>query len=135
MGGESAQIGHCMHLDFMAGGKPYNSTNFSSMQSGDAVLRTNDQYLSLTDQLNLGVRAVELDVHWFEVLQRKRPARPCMLPQGAMHGVAAKTTQLSEWPHQPWSRLASWQGKPTFAVLSRSCFRRSCIHRVAKRMR
>jgi len=30
----------------------------------DAPLRTNDQVLSLTDQLNLGVRAVELDVHF-----------------------------------------------------------------------
>jgi hypothetical protein len=29
-----------------------------------APLRTNDQWLSVTDQLNLGVRAVELDVHW-----------------------------------------------------------------------
>ena len=37
------------------------------IQSGDEVLRTNDQYLSLTDQLNLGVRAVELDTHWVEV--------------------------------------------------------------------
>ena len=30
----------------------------------DAPLRTNDQIFSLTDQLNLGVRAVELDVHF-----------------------------------------------------------------------
>ena len=30
----------------------------------DAPLRTNDQVLSLTDQMNLGVRAVELDVHF-----------------------------------------------------------------------
>jgi hypothetical protein len=29
-----------------------------------AVLRTHNQALSLTDQLRLGVRAVELDVHW-----------------------------------------------------------------------
>ena len=65
------------------------------MQSGDAVLRTNDQYLSLTDQLNLGVRTVELDVHWFEVLPR-RPACPCMLPQGAMHGIQQRPSQLSE---------------------------------------
>ncbi|CAL8466894.1 g6430 [Coccomyxa elongata] len=34
--------------------------------SSDSTLRTNDQYLSLTDQLNLGVRAVELDTHWVE---------------------------------------------------------------------
>lgn len=27
-------------------------------------LRTNNQYLSLTDQLNLGVRSIELDTHW-----------------------------------------------------------------------
>lgn len=37
------------------------------MQSGNSKLRTNDQYLSLTDQLNLGVRGIELDVHWVEV--------------------------------------------------------------------
>ena len=30
----------------------------------DAPLRTNDQVLSLSDQLNLGIRAVELDVHF-----------------------------------------------------------------------
>ena len=29
-----------------------------------AILRTNNQWLSLTDQLNLGVRVVELDTHW-----------------------------------------------------------------------
>lgn len=33
----------------------------------DAPLRTNDQWLSLTDQLNLGVRALELDAHWVGV--------------------------------------------------------------------
>ena len=37
------------------------------MQANNALLRTNDQYLSLTDQMNLGVRSVELDTHWFEV--------------------------------------------------------------------
>ena len=36
-------------------------------QSSTSILRTNDQFLSLTDQLNLGVRAVELDTHWVEV--------------------------------------------------------------------
>jgi hypothetical protein len=36
-------------------------------QSGNSVLRTSDQYLSLTDQLNLGVRVIELDTHWVEV--------------------------------------------------------------------
>jgi hypothetical protein len=40
---------------------------YHGMQAGDEVLRTNDQVLSLTDQLNLGVRAVELDTHWVEV--------------------------------------------------------------------
>lgn len=33
----------------------------------DATLRTNDQWLSVTDQLNLGVRALELDTHWVGV--------------------------------------------------------------------
>ena len=37
------------------------------MQSSSSKLRTNDQFLTLTDQLNLGVRAVELDTHWVEV--------------------------------------------------------------------
>ena len=36
-------------------------------QANNAQLRTNDQVLSLTDQMNLGVRSVELDTHWFEV--------------------------------------------------------------------
>lgn len=30
----------------------------------NAPLHTNNQLLSLTDQLNLGVRSVELDTHW-----------------------------------------------------------------------
>jgi hypothetical protein len=30
------------------------------------LLRTNDQYFSLTDQLNMGVRMVEIDTHWVE---------------------------------------------------------------------
>ncbi|KAK9810746.1 hypothetical protein WJX73_004650 [Symbiochloris irregularis] len=34
--------------------------------AGDAPLRTNDHWLSLTDQLNLGVRSLELDTHWVE---------------------------------------------------------------------
>ena len=37
------------------------------MQANNAQLRTNDQVLSLTDQMNLGVRSVELDTHWFNV--------------------------------------------------------------------
>lgn len=31
----------------------------------DAVLRTNNQWYSLTDQLNMGARVLELDTHWF----------------------------------------------------------------------
>lgn len=30
----------------------------------DAPLHTNNQLLSLTDQLNLGVRSLEIDTHW-----------------------------------------------------------------------
>ena len=30
------------------------------------LLRTNDQYLSVTDQLNMGVRMVEIDTHWVD---------------------------------------------------------------------
>jgi hypothetical protein len=37
----------------------------------DAPLQTNDQLVSLTDQLNLGVRSLELDTHW---VRAKRPA-------------------------------------------------------------
>lgn len=49
----------------------------------ESPLRTNDQWLSLTDQLNLGVRSVELDTHWVGVSDRIRglPAfRPCLRP-------------------------------------------------------
>ena len=38
-----------------------------AMQSEMDKLQTNDQVLSLTDQLNLGVRMIELDTHWFDV--------------------------------------------------------------------
>lgn len=31
-----------------------------------ALVRTNDQYFSLTDLFNLGLRMVELDTHWIE---------------------------------------------------------------------
>ncbi len=48
-------------------------TRLMFMQSSDSTLRTNDQYFSLTDQLNMGVRAVELDTHWVEV--RLQPFR------------------------------------------------------------
>ena len=47
--------------------------SFVCMQSSSSKLRTNDQYLSLTDQLNLGVRAVELDTHWVEVSNQSSP--------------------------------------------------------------
>lgn len=36
-------------------------------QSSSDRLQTNDQVLSLTDQMNLGVRFVELDTHWVQV--------------------------------------------------------------------
>lgn len=32
-----------------------------------SLLRTNDHYFSLTDQLNMGVRVLEIDTHWVEV--------------------------------------------------------------------
>lgn len=40
-------------------------------QSAADLLQTNDQVLSLTDQLNLGVRLVELDTHWVKVRLRE----------------------------------------------------------------
>lgn len=38
---------------------------FSWFKKGMKV-HTNDQLFSLTDQLHLGVRFIELDVHWFD---------------------------------------------------------------------
>lgn len=38
--------------------------------AGQLPLRTNDQLFSLTDQLNMGVRALELDTHWVEGMLR-----------------------------------------------------------------
>ena len=37
-------------------------------QSTNAVFKTHNQWFSLTDQLNMGVRLLELDVHWVKVL-------------------------------------------------------------------
>ena len=37
------------------------------LQASEAYLQTNNQFLSLTDQMNLGVRIVELDTHFFDV--------------------------------------------------------------------
>ena len=37
------------------------------MQEGRSLVRTNNQLFSLTDQLNMGVRVLELDTHWVEV--------------------------------------------------------------------
>ena len=37
------------------------------VQASEAYLQTNNQFLSLTDQMNLGVRIVELDTHFFDV--------------------------------------------------------------------
>lgn len=51
--------------------------SYSCAQSSSAKLRTNDQFLSLTDQLNLGVRAVELDTHWVEA--RLHMSHPSLL--------------------------------------------------------
>lgn len=41
--------------------------NVSGLQASEAYLQTNNQVLSLTDQMNLGVRIVELDTHFFDV--------------------------------------------------------------------
>ena len=60
-------------------------------QANNAVLRTNDQILSLTDQMNLGVRGVELDTHWFEVRHWKAALR--LLPVNV------------HFPGRAWSRL------------------------------
>ena len=42
-------------------------------QAGRSKLRTNNQWLSLTDQLRLGVRALELDTHYVQVRGRGLP--------------------------------------------------------------
>ena len=46
-------------------------------QAGRSKLRTNNQWLSLTDQLRLGVRALELDTHYVQVRGRALPALYC----------------------------------------------------------
>ena len=46
-------------------------------QAGDAPLRTNDHWLSLTDQMNLGVRTMELDTHWVQVISPLPPSYAC----------------------------------------------------------
>ena len=48
-----------------------------SCQAGRSKLRTNNQWLSLTDQLRLGVRALELDTHYVQVRGRALPALYC----------------------------------------------------------
>ena len=53
---------------------------------GDARLRTNDQWLSLTDQLEMGVRSVELDTHWIGV----RAERSSRTRSGWVGGLAAR---------------------------------------------
>ena len=42
----------------------FKYVKWASADFSHSVLRTNNQWLSLTDQLNLGVRVVELDTHW-----------------------------------------------------------------------
>lgn len=42
----------------------FKYVKWASKDFSGAVLRTNNQWLSLTDQMNLGVRVVEIDTHW-----------------------------------------------------------------------
>jgi hypothetical protein len=42
----------------------FKYVKWASSDFSHSVLRTNNQWLSLTDQLNLGVRVVEIDTHW-----------------------------------------------------------------------
>ena len=51
--------------------------SFVLPQSSVDRLQTNDQVLSLTDQLNLGVRMIEMDTHWVQVRSLPFAARPC----------------------------------------------------------
>ena len=46
------------------GNSDYDITNLITPYFHKALVQTNDQYLSLTDQLRLGVRTVELDTHY-----------------------------------------------------------------------
>ncbi len=46
-------------------------------QSKADRLQTNDQVLSLTDQMNLGVRFVELDTHWVQACPPPPYLRQC----------------------------------------------------------
>jgi hypothetical protein len=42
----------------------FKYVKWASADFSHSVLRTNNQWLSLTDQLNLGVRVIEIDTHW-----------------------------------------------------------------------
>ena len=42
----------------------FKYVKWASSDFSKAILRTNNQWLSLTDQMNLGVRVVEIDTHW-----------------------------------------------------------------------
>ncbi|KAG7674064.1 hypothetical protein Ndes2526B_g02453 [Nannochloris sp. 'desiccata'] len=42
----------------------FKYVKWASADFSHSVLRTNNQWLSLTDQLNLGVRVLEIDTHW-----------------------------------------------------------------------
>ena len=66
------------------------------LQASDAYLQTNNQYLSLTDQMNLGVRVVELDTHFFDVsfvvtyASKDNPTPcPCALHTTCLHSLHA----------------------------------------------
>jgi hypothetical protein len=45
----------------------FEYVQWAAPEAAGAPLRTNDQWFSLTDQLNMGVRLVELDTHWVGV--------------------------------------------------------------------
>lgn len=63
----------------------------------DSQLHTNNQLLSLTDQLNLGVRALELDTHWVgaaaaAAAAASRPPRSTLAPADRLrhpHGLCS----------------------------------------------
>ena len=42
----------------------FKYVKWASRDFSNAILRTNNQWLSITDQMNLGVRMVEIDTHW-----------------------------------------------------------------------
>ena len=60
----------CFAVSIGYGNSDYKLTQLIQYLDKSAYVQTNDQWLSLTDQLRLGVRMVELDTHYIFVCNR-----------------------------------------------------------------